>query len=343
MPPSHTTTPLVQVYVPTFRRPHLLQRALDSLRAQTFTQWAAEVHNDDPSDPLPSRIVSELGDPRIRMDVHPRNLGGTATFNLFFQGSPAPFYSMLEDDNWWEPDFLRSMLDAAEAHPEVVVFWANMRIWKEEVEGAFTDTGTTTWPIEDGSGPHSLMSWGRPLQSIGALHSQSALLLRSRPGDDWRTPDVPIAVVEVFRERMFPHPLVLVNTPKAHFSLTRTTARSFDRAEWAEMQAMLAATFVRQSVKRFPRQTETLEHLWAWAVSQKPPCTAPLLLAALYTPAAFFFWHRESPLRLARLLVTLFLRPRLLWRLVRSPSAHRDWWDFLDHHTAARFAESSRL
>src|ERR1700739_258820 len=39
----------VRVFVPTYRRPKLLPRALDSLLAQTFTEWECEVHNDDPN------------------------------------------------------------------------------------------------------------------------------------------------------------------------------------------------------------------------------------------------------------------------------------------------------
>lgn len=48
----------VKVFVPTFRRPDMLARALSSLEAQTYRDWVAEVHNDDPYDNQPQAIVA---------------------------------------------------------------------------------------------------------------------------------------------------------------------------------------------------------------------------------------------------------------------------------------------
>ena len=66
----------VRIYLPTYRRPALLPRALASLRAQTFTDWVCELHNDDPEDPAPGQLLAGLGDPRITLVTHKRNLGG---------------------------------------------------------------------------------------------------------------------------------------------------------------------------------------------------------------------------------------------------------------------------
>ena len=101
---------LVRIFLPTYARPQLLQRALASLCAQTFIDWVAEVHNDLPDDPAPAKIVDEPNDSRITSVEHAQNLGGTATFNLFSLPSSEPYYSLLEDDNWWEPEFLERML-----------------------------------------------------------------------------------------------------------------------------------------------------------------------------------------------------------------------------------------
>jgi len=58
--------------------------------------------------------------------LHGNKLGAVATFNLAFEDVEEQFVSILEDDNWWEPDFLRTMLDAMERNPQVNVAWANM-------------------------------------------------------------------------------------------------------------------------------------------------------------------------------------------------------------------------
>ena len=324
--------PTARIFVPTYRRPRLLPRALASLRAQTFPDWVCEVHNDDPADPAPAQLVARLADPRITLANHPRNLGGTATFNLFFRATAEPFYSMLEDDNWWEPDFLATMLATAATHPAVTVFWANMRIWEEQPDGEFRDTGRLVWPAATAP---QLMPWGQPAQIGGALFSHGAALFRSRPGDDFATPDVPIAVTEPFRERGLPHPLVLVPQPVANFSLTRQSARSRDATEWAELQAMLAATFLRAR----PPDAAGLAQLWSDARAQRPTGTTNLILAALADPRCRFLL---APARAADWWVVLrgfVRRPGLYLRLRRSRRVHADWWTYLEQHTAARWQE----
>lgn len=327
--------PAVRVYLPTYRRPALLPRALASLQAQTCPDWVCELHNDDPDDPQPGQLLAGLGDSRFTLVTHRCNLGGTATFNLFFRPVAEPFYSILEDDNWWEPEFLATLLAAAVAHPAVTVFWANMRIAQEETDGRFTDTGRTTWP--EGGGAVRLFPWGQPQQICGALHSNGAALFRSRPGQDFQIPAVPFAVIEPFRERLFPHPLALVTRPLATFSLTQQTHRSRDVQEWAESQAMLAATFLTGC----PWSEDQMRAIWADARAQTPPGTTNLILAAL-AGADGSAWLRHARAGDWWIVLRGFLRrPGLFFRLRRSRTAHADWWDFLLRHGAGRWSSST--
>jgi hypothetical protein len=325
----------VRVYLPTCRRPELLPRAVASLLAQTCADWVCEMHNDAPEDPFPAQLVARLNDPRLTLVNHARNLGGTETFNLFFRAPAEAFYSILEDDNWWEPDFLATLLATAEEHPAVTVFWANMHVAEQLPDGQFRATGRTVWPQADG--PVHLFPWGQPQQVCGALHSNGAALFRTRPGDDFRIPAVPFAVIEPFRERMFPHPLLLVPRPLATFSLTLQTARSRDPAEWAETQAMLAATFFHDC----PWEETRLAQVWADARAQRPTGTTNLILAAIADPAA------RPLLRHARwadwwvVLRGFVRRPGLYFRLRRSRRRHAAWWAFLRQQAATRWQESA--
>lgn len=329
-----SATATVRVFVPTFRRPRLLERALASLRAQTIDDWVCEVHNDAPDDPAPAELVARLGDARIAYRPHPRNLGGTETFNLFFRATPEPFYAMLEDDNSWQPDFLRTMLSVAREHPDVTVFWSNQRIWQEERDGTVRDTGRLVHAGATAAPPRPL-HWGQRAQMGGALHAHSAALFRSRAGDDFRTPNVPIAVVEPFRERLFPHPLVFVPRPLANFTRTQATARSADRGEWAVVQTMLTATFLRHASYSAGELSELFRH----ARAQRPPTTSTLLMASMVDPACQALRVHARAVDWLRLVRSSARRPRILPRVLRSRREHADWWEFLDRATAARFAE----
>jgi glycosyltransferase involved in cell wall biosynthesis len=100
--------PLVEVRVPTYRRPQLLERALRSLLAQTERDWIAHVFDDSP-DREAEKVVRAFADSRIRYTPHPKNLGCAANLDFVFapQGfGQSEFACVLEDDNWFHPECL---------------------------------------------------------------------------------------------------------------------------------------------------------------------------------------------------------------------------------------------
>jgi glycosyltransferase involved in cell wall biosynthesis len=330
----HNSCASVRVYVPTYRRHVLLQRALESLRAQTFADWVCEVHNDDPKDRVPAKLVKRLGDSRIQLCNHERNLGACATFNLFYRPTPETFYCLLEDDNWWEPKFLEAMLRAMESHPSVTMAWCNQKVWEELPDGSWRDTGELANPDEKTGS--RLVEFGDARQIMGALHANGAMILRSRPGETYATPSGwPFAGMEAFRDRMIPHPILYVNQPLAIFSRTLQTNRSQSHSEWALVQTMLASTFLKCSHYSHTR----LAQLFADARVKQPPVTNVLLLAGLVEPACRNLLWQAKTRDWLLLLRGLARRPNVLWRVIRSRWRHQDWWRLLDQYTAARFEE----
>ncbi|MFM1747496.1 MAG: hypothetical protein RLZZ188_1162 [Verrucomicrobiota bacterium] len=335
--PDESRRARIRVFLTTYRRHTLLPRAISSLLAQTMTDWVCEVHNDDPADGFPGEYLAQLADSRFVHIRHERNLGGVATFNLLFRATPEPFYSLLEDDNWWEPGFLAEMLDVATQYPDAEIFWANMRIWQEKADGSFADTGQTVSPCSPGEPPREV-HWGHSRQIFGALHSNGAMLVRSRNGATYSTPDVPFAVVEPFRERSWRYPIVFNPAPLANYSLTRQSHRTKDASEWATVQVMLAATFLRYA--RYDNDRPRLAQLWADARHAKPPHTNTLLLASFVDPACSFLREGASVADWARLLRSSLRRPHVLKDVYFARRVHADWWEWLDLHTARRFAEA---
>src|SRR5690348_592267 len=133
---------LVKVYLFYYRRPQTIERALRSLLAQTMVDWVCEFHNDDPSDNSPRELLKEICDARICYVPHRRNLGAVASFNLAWKPIAEPFMSILEDDNWWEPDFLQEMIEVMDTQPEVSLAWANMKVWRERAGNEWAPEGT---------------------------------------------------------------------------------------------------------------------------------------------------------------------------------------------------------
>jgi len=326
----------VRIFVPTFKRSNLLQRALKSLAGQTFSSWICQVHNDDPTDKFPDELVSMIADPRISILNHAKNLGGADTMNAFYAPAAEEFYSILEDDNWWEPTFLEEMLKAAEKHPKIKIFWANMKIWHEEENGNFTYRGETIHAETDKE-PYEKIEWGDERQITGAVHSNGACLIRSGNGEDYRIPHVPFATIEMFRERCFPHPLLLVRKPLANFSVTLKSERTNDLlVDWGEATAVLAASFFRYA----PWSRTQIKELYLKGRKKKPPGAGTMLSAAILEPKLRFLFRQASLKEILRWAAGLTKRPVLIYRLLFSRNRHPEWWSFLEKHTQERFLEN---
>jgi glycosyltransferase involved in cell wall biosynthesis len=268
----------IRVYLLACRRPAMLRRALASLLAQTFHDWVCELHNDAPEDDFPRRLVAELADSRITLHHHEKNWGALAAFNHACAGAPEPFFSILEDDNWWAPTLLARLLAALETHPEAPVAWANLRFWRETPDGSWINENRTLWPVVEAQ----VVPVAQPqlIQFDGPLHSNGAMLVRSSAAAHGRLilpPDVPFAAMENLRERFFRGPLLLVPEPLANFALTLGTARDGRLGRWAGQQALLGAAFL----SRLKPPADAVERLWRSRRAVRPRATSGLILAGI--------------------------------------------------------------
>jgi len=328
-----------RVYLCTYRRNHLLPRALESLLAQTVDDWVCELHNDDPEDSFPRELVERTGDPRVTIFDHPVNLGAMRSFNLVYRPTAEPFVSLLEDDNWWEPDFLEQMLAAMDLHPESDVAWSNMRIWQEEADGTWTDLGRTTWPSGDEESPRTF-DWPDPRQVRASLHSNGALLIRSQDAERYVLPDVtPFQAVELFRERSFRYPLLFVPRPLVNYALTRDTARDREGAgTWDDVQTLAAASFA----KHVAADDATWRRIWHESRCMRPKHSITLLLASMQDPDCRFLRQHAKAGDWLALAWHCLKHPRRAWRSAHVATNHPELWEFLDRETAARTREGQR-
>lgn len=232
----------VKVFVPTYRRNDTLPRSIESLLKQTFTNWVCEVHNDEPGNNFPSKYIAALNDDRFTVINHENNLGPTLTFNLAFDNCSEEYVSLLEDDNWWEPAFLETMVGAMSSHSHVQVAWANMNFWQEEPGNKWVDMGKTIWPLVNGE--VKLFHFPNFKQAITAIHSNGAMLVRNKDLQDLKTPEnTRFDFAETIRERAYRHPLLLINKPLANFSLTINTSRGRNVKGMYEHQLLLIDSF----------------------------------------------------------------------------------------------------
>lgn len=135
---------LCEVRIPTYKRPDLLRRALNSLVKQTHKNWKAIVMDDSP-EREGEPVVTEFKDNRIVYQYNEANLGRAKNLNSAFYTKSyvdGLYACVLEDDNYFFPDFIAENIKSVEAH-QVNIVLRNQEI-RLEKNGASLVTNTTT-------------------------------------------------------------------------------------------------------------------------------------------------------------------------------------------------------
>lgn len=127
---THTHTPKVTVVITTYNRSGLLPRAVDSVLAQTYTDYEVIIVDDCSSDDTQD-VIAGFDDPRIRSFRHDRNMGQSAAQNTGILNAKGEYVAFLDDDDEYLPVNLEARVHRMEkASPEVGLVYG----WKDEVD-----------------------------------------------------------------------------------------------------------------------------------------------------------------------------------------------------------------
>jgi hypothetical protein len=326
--------PLVHIYVVTYRRPHLLERALRSLVAQTHRHWCAEVLNDDPSDERVVGVTNRIGDARIQLATPAIHRGGTANFNHAFRTIEEPYASILEDDNWWEPAFLTTMLAALQSFPHIQIASGNETIWKENADGTWTNTKRTIWPASS----EVRVFEQRILDKCGSAKiCNSSLLFKTGNCVDWRTPDsIPIDVTEHYRERIIPHPIALVHDPLVNYADTLQTHRSTG-PWWGMHQVLLVGSVFACAPPKL--RAQLAQALWRRARSREPLLKTTLCWTGLAVEEARGLWQEATSSERLWFMLHAVRNLRNVKQMLTATKVLPDAWRFLQQ---GAFADALR-
>lgn len=122
--------PEISVIVTTHDRAWILPRALDSVLAQSWTDFELIVVDDASNDETRDVLAGYARrDPRLRLIVRPVNSRAewpeTEPRNDGLRAARGRFIAHLDSDNAWHPRFLERMRAHLAARPEVQLAWCN--------------------------------------------------------------------------------------------------------------------------------------------------------------------------------------------------------------------------
>jgi len=119
--------PLVSVIVPVFNGANFVRSAIESVLAQTFTDFEVVVLDDASTDES-ADIVQSLRDPRIRLLRHPKNLGLVATLNDLVREARGMWLARQDHDDLSAPGRLERQLREARTSEDVVAVFSDARL-----------------------------------------------------------------------------------------------------------------------------------------------------------------------------------------------------------------------
>lgn len=102
---------LVSVIIPTYKRTDMLERAIESVLHQTYSNIELllvndNIPDDDYSRQLKDKVLKYKGDPRFHLLLQEKHINGAVARNFGIKHSKGEYIAFLDDDDWWEPNKL---------------------------------------------------------------------------------------------------------------------------------------------------------------------------------------------------------------------------------------------
>ncbi|MDC0834855.1 glycosyltransferase [Geitlerinema sp. CS-897] len=115
--------PTVSIIVPSYNRAYIIDRAIDSVLAQTVADWELIVVDDGSKDNT-QQVVEQFGDSRIRYLRHDPNRGVCAARNTGIEAASGTYVAFLDSDDRWRPEKLEKQLRVfANSPPKVGIVY----------------------------------------------------------------------------------------------------------------------------------------------------------------------------------------------------------------------------
>jgi GT2 family glycosyltransferase len=127
IPANKGKAPAVTIVIPAYNASRYIAQTLDSVKAQTFTDYEVIVVNDGSEDREElERILDSHPLPIIYLSQ--KNSGVSAARNAAIKIARGEFYTQLDSDDQWTPEYLEVQLGILKDNPDVALVYPNATI-----------------------------------------------------------------------------------------------------------------------------------------------------------------------------------------------------------------------
>ncbi len=133
---------MFSVIIPLYNKEQYIAKAIDSVLAQTYTDFELIIVNDGSLDSS-LKIVNQFDDYRIRIINQP-NQGVSIARNNGVKAAKYDYIAFLDADDWWDKSFLKEMNSLIDEYPGAGVygskyFWVKNGKTKESINHESSD------------------------------------------------------------------------------------------------------------------------------------------------------------------------------------------------------------
>ncbi|WP_101523945.1 glycosyltransferase family 2 protein [Nocardioides houyundeii] len=126
------TADTLEIFVPFWGDPDLLDATIESIRAQTDPDWHVTVVDDCYPDPAVAERFARESDPRISYLRNEVNLGITRNYERCLELASAELMMFMGCDDLMQPGFVATVKAAHRRHPEAAVIQVGVQIIDEQ-------------------------------------------------------------------------------------------------------------------------------------------------------------------------------------------------------------------
>ena len=125
--------PLITVIIPLYNGEKYIRRSIESVLAQTYTNYELIVVDDGSTD-SGSEVVQNIYDPRLHLK-HQINMGVSAARNKGIAEGKGKYFAFLDADDEWNIEFLEAMVTLSYIYPRAGIYASGYRLLFQNRQG----------------------------------------------------------------------------------------------------------------------------------------------------------------------------------------------------------------
>lgn len=164
--PVMTRAPKVSVLMTVHNAGPFLREAVDSILAQTFSDWELVVIENGSTDDSPA-ILASYTDPRINVSPQKENVGRTRALRAAFAMARGNYIAILDADDIAQSERLEAQVAYLDDYPDIVLLGTWARFISENGQVIKADAVT---PPTDSRSLYDHLGWGNPFVHSSVMY-----------------------------------------------------------------------------------------------------------------------------------------------------------------------------